>query len=464
MNRLSIEMLINLINEYNPLETEKIKKAYAYASEKHYGQKRQSGEDYIVHPLMVAYILAQMHADADTVCAGLLHDTLEDTNASKEEIRALFNESILSLVDGVTKLSTINFSSKEEQNLANTRKIITGIIYDPRIIIIKLADRLHNMRTLDFKSEAKQIEIANETMSIYVPLASYIGAYHIKTELEDLSFKYLNPGKYHEILESKFRFEADNEESIFAMQKKIHSFLLDKNVPNYMKIRTKNIYGIYKKMQKGFSLYEMHDLVALKIVVDMIDECYLSLGYVHSLYKPINYKFKDYIASPKTNMYQSLHTTIFGLDNQLLQVQIRTDAMDRANSFGLTGYWDNNHENTKDVMLEDLKSKYQFFQTLSKLNLEYPNNADFIYHVKRELFSDIIHVFDSDGSVIELPKGATIIDFAYKVNSGSSDVLIGAYVNNNLVGPNHVLNNNDRVCPLYNKKNVDLKRERMKST
>ena len=217
MNRLSIEMLINLINEYNPLETEKVKKAYAYANEKHDGQKRQSGEDYIVHPLMVAYILAQMHADADTVCAGLLHDTLEDTNASKEEIRALFNESILSLVDGVTKLSTINFSSKEEQNLANTRKIITGIIYDPRIIIIKLADRLHNMRTLDFKSEVKQIEIANETMSIYVPLASYIGAYHIKTELEDLSFKYLNPGKYHEILESKFSFESDNEESIFTM-------------------------------------------------------------------------------------------------------------------------------------------------------------------------------------------------------------------------------------------------------
>lgn len=464
MNRLSIEMLLNLINEYNPLETEKVKKAYAYASEKHDGQKRQSGEDYIVHPLMVAYILAQMHADADTVCAGLLHDTLEDTNASKEEIKALFNESILSLVDGVTKLSTINFSSKEEQNLANTRKIITGIIYDPRIIIIKLADRLHNMRTLDFKSEVKQIEIANETMSIYVPLASYIGAYHIKTELEDLSFKYLNPGKYHEILESKFRFESDNEESIFAMQKKIHSFLLDKNVPNYMKIRTKNIYGIYKKMQKGFSLYEMHDLVALKIVVDMIDECYLSLGYVHSLYKPINYKFKDYIASPKTNMYQSLHTTIFGLDNQLLQVQIRTDAMDRANSFGLTGYWDNNHENAKDVMLEDLKSKYQFFQTLSKLNLEYPNNAEFIYHVKRELFSDIIHVFDSDGSVIELPKGATIIDFAYKVNLGSSDILIGAYVNNNLVGPNHVLNNNDRVYPLYNKKSVDLTRERKKCT
>ena len=464
MNRLSIEMLINLINEYNPLETEKIKKAYAYANEKHDGQKRQSGDDYIVHPLMVAYILAQMHADADTVCAGLLHDTLEDTNASKEEIKALFNESILSLVDGVTKLSTINFSSKEEQNLANTRKIITGIIYDPRIIIIKLADRLHNMRTLDFKSEAKQIEIANETMSIYVPLASYIGAYHIKTELEDLSFKYLNPGKYHEILESKFRFEADNEESIFAMQKKIHSFLLDKNVPNYMKIRTKNIYGIYKKMQKGFSLYEMHDLVALKIVVDMIDECYLSLGYVHSLYKPINFKFKDYIASPKTNMYQSLHTTIFGLDNQLLQVQIRTDAMDRANSFGLTGYWDNNHENAKDVMLEDLKNKYQFFKTLSKLNLEYPNNAEFIYHVKRELFSDIIHVFDSDGSVIELPKGATIIDFAYKVNLGSSDILIGAYVNNNLVGPNHVLNNNDRVYPLYNKKSVDLTRERKKCT
>ena len=246
MDRPKFDMLIELVNEYDDEEKEKIKSAFEYAKYAHQGQKRQSGEDYIIHPLMVACILARMHGDSNTICAGLLHDTLEDTKTTKEELISLFNEDIANLVDGVTKFSLVNFNSKEEIECANTRKIITSITSDPRIIIIKLADRLHNMRTLDFKNKEKQIKIANETMNIFVPLASYIGAYHIKTELEDLSFKFLNPSKYHEILEKKHYFEEDVRENIFEMQMKIHNFLNDKNVPNKMKIRTKNIYGIYK--------------------------------------------------------------------------------------------------------------------------------------------------------------------------------------------------------------------------
>ena len=321
MEELTLDDLIKIVREYNPDAVEKVKKAYDYAKELHKGQYRQSGEEYISHPLNVCYILAEMHADCDTLCAGLLHDTLEDTNASKEEIITLFGENVCTLVEGVTKFTKINFQTKEEENLANMRKIITSIINDPRILIIKLADRLHNMRTLDFKTSEKQIEKAKETMNIYVPLASYIGAYHIKTELEDLSFKYLEPEKYHNILEQKYNFEKYESDNIFELEKVIHNFLLDNNIPNDMKVRTKNIYGIYRKMKKGFTLDEMHDLVALKVVVSQVMDCYKSLGLIHSKYHPLNYKFKDYISSPKTNMYQSLHTSIFGPFNRLIQCQ-----------------------------------------------------------------------------------------------------------------------------------------------
>ena len=453
MDRPKFDILIELVNEYDDVEKEKIKSAFEYAKYAHQGQKRQSGEDYIIHPLMVACILARMHGDSNTICAGLLHDTLEDTKTTKEDLISLFNEDIANLVDGVTKFSLVNFNSKEEIECANTRKIITSITSDPRIIIIKLADRLHNMRTLDFKTKEKQIKIANETMNIFVPLASYIGAYHIKTELEDLSFKFLNPSKYHEILEKKHYFEEDVRENVFEMQMKIHNFLNDKNVPNKMKIRTKNIYGIYKKMQRGYTFYEMHDLIALKIVTKEIDDCYKVLGLVHSMYHPINFKFKDYIASPKTNMYQSLHTTVFGFKNNLVQIQIRTNRMDRLNSYGLTSYWENNKENAKEIMLNELKNKYQFFKVIEYLDNKCESDKEFVTLVKKELFSDVIYVYDANGVIYELAKGSTIIDFAFKINNNLTNIVFGAYVNNNLVGPNYVLNNNDRVYILYNKKN-----------
>lgn len=445
MNNISIENLIEIVKDYNPEEVDIVKKTYEFAKELHKGQKRQSGDDYITHPLNVAYILAEMHADKDTVCAGLLHDTLEDTNVIKEEIEKIFNPTIAELVDGVTKLAKMNFSSKEEQNLANTRKIITSITEDVRIIIIKLADRLHNMRTLEFKSPFKQKENALETMEIFVPLAYYIGAYRIKSELEDLSLRYLKPDIYKRIAETKLKIEESSNECLEEMLYKIKKILEDRNIPNEIKVRTKNIYGIYKRRQEGHKLSDIHDLLALKIMVDEIDDCYLTLGMIHSIYNPINDKFKDFIYNPKTNMYRSIHTTVFGPNNKLVQTQIRTFDMDKVASFGLTAYWDINKGEARNVMQEELKNKYQFFKSLIEINRVFGDNQAFVSQVKQELFSDNIYTYTPKGDIIQLPKGSTPIDFAYEIHSDLGNNIVKAIVNDEEVSVEHILKNKDRV-------------------
>ena len=445
MGNSILQDLIDKLNEYNREEVEVIKKAYEYAKKLHDGQYRQSGEPYISHPLNVAYILADMHADRDTICAGLLHDVLEDTEITKEDIAHDFNQNVANLVDGVTKLSKMNFSSKQEQNLANTRKIITGITEDVRIIIIKLADRLHNMRTLQFKSEFKQKENALETMEIFVPLAYYIGAYRIKSELEDLSLRYLKPDMYKKIEEKKLKIEEDSNSCLQEMLLKIQVMLNDKNIPNEIKVRTKNIYGIYKRLSEGQKLADIHDLLALKIMVDEVANCYYALGMIHQEYHPINNKFKDYICNPKTNMYQSLHTTVFGPDDRLVQTQIRTFEMDKVASFGLTTYWDVEKGNARDVMQEDLKSKFQFFKSLTEINSMFGDNQQFVNQVKCELFSDKVYVYTTSGETIELPKGATPIDFAYKIHTDIGNTMVGVFVNDEYVPIDYVLKNKDRV-------------------
>ena len=445
MGNSILQDLIDKLNEYNREEVEVIKKAYEYAKKLHEGQYRQSGEPYINHPLNVAYILADMHADRDTICAGLLHDVLEDTEITKEDIAHDFNQNVANLVDGVTKLSKMNFSSKQDQNLANTRKIITGITEDVRIIIIKLADRLHNMRTLQFKSEFKQKENALETMEIFVPLAYYIGAYRIKSELEDLSLRYLKPDMYKKIEERKLKIEEDSNGCLQEMLLKIQAMLNDKNIPNEIKVRTKNIYGIYKRLSEGQKLADIHDLLALKIMVDEVANCYFALGMIHEEYHPINNKFKDYICNPKTNMYRSLHTTIFGPDDRLVQTQIRTFAMDKVASFGLTAYWDVEKGNARDVMQEDLKSKFQFFKSLTEINSMFGDNQQFVNQVKCELFSDKVYVYTTRGDIIELPKGATPIDFAYKIHTDIGNTMVGVFVNDEYVPIDYVLKNKDRV-------------------
>ena len=442
---MNLEMLLAKVKEYDEKNIEIVKKAYDYAKILHEGQYRQSGEPYIIHPLNVAYILAEMHADSDTICAGLLHDTLEDTNIRKEDIAHDFNQIVADLVDGVTKLSKMNFSSKQDQVNANTRKIITGITEDVRIIIIKLADRLHNMRTLQFKSEFKQKENSIETMDIFVPLAYSIGAYRIKSELEDLSLKYLYPDKYAKISEQKQRLEEENEACLKEMLFKIKSILESKNVPNEIKLRTKNIYGIYKRINEGQKLRDIHDLLALKIMVQEVEECYKALWLIHSMYHPINDKFKDYISNPKTNMYQSLHTTVFGPDEKLVQTQIRTFNMDKVDSFGLTAYWDIKKGNARNEMQADLKNKYQFFKSLVEINSMFGDNQEFVTRVKQELFSDKVYVYTPRGDVIELPKGATPIDFAYKIHTDIGNTMVCAFVNDECVPVDYVLKNKDRV-------------------
>lgn len=442
---MNVNDFLEKLKEYSYNEIEFIKKAYEYADNLHNGQVRQSGEPYITHPLNVAYILAEMHADADTICAGLLHDTLEDTEVTKEAITEDFNKEIANLVDGVTKLSKMNFSSKQALNYANTRKIITGITEDVRIIIIKLADRLHNMRTLQFKSEFKQKENALETMEIFVPLAYYIGAYRIKSELEDLSLQYLKPDMYKKIEERKLKIEESSEDCLKEMLYKIGTLLNDRNIPNEIKVRTKNIYGIYKRLNEGHKLSDIHDLLALKIMVDEVENCYRILGMIHNEYHPINDKFKDYICNPKTNMYRSLHTTVFGPNDRLVQTQIRTFDMDKVASFGLTAYWDEQKGNARDVMQEDLKQKFQFFKSLTEINSMFGDNQQFVNQVKTELFADRVYVYTTKGDIIELPKGATPIDFAYKIHTDIGNTMVGVFVNDEFVPVDYVLQNKDRV-------------------
>lgn len=445
MNTITFQDLLLKVLEYSPEDAEIVSKAYDYAATFHEGQMRQSGEPYIIHPLNVAYILADMHADADTICAGLLHDTLEDTNVTKEDIAYYFNQNVASLVDGVTKLSKMNFSSKQARNYANTRKIITGITEDVRIIIIKLADRLHNMRTLEFKSEFKQKENAIETMEIFVPLAYYIGAYRIKSELEDLSLRYLKSDTYKRIEEKKLSVEQLSEDCLTEMLSKIEMLLSNKNIPNEIKIRTKNIYGIYKRLSEGHKLSDIHDLLALKVMVDDIENCYRTLGIVHSQYPPVNDKFKDYICNPKTNMYQSLHTTVFAPDDRLVQTQIRTFEMDKVASFGLTAYWDLKKGDARDAMQDELKQKFQFFKSLTEINSMFGDNQEFVAQVKSELFADKVYVYTTKGNIIELPKGATVIDFAYKIHTDIGNTMVGAFVNDEFVPVDYVLHNKDRV-------------------
>lgn len=442
---ITIDDLLNNVGKYNMKDTDMIKKAYDYAYLNHFNQTRESGEAYITHPLNVAYILSLLHADSDTICAALLHDILEDCNVTKLELECIFNHDIASLVDGVTKISKLNFSTKQDCNYANTRKIITSIKEDVRIVIIKLADRLHNMRTLEYKSVFKQKENALETLEIFVPLSYYIGAYQIKNELEDLSLKYLKPDSYKEIEEKRNIIISDSNISLSLMKLNIEDILNRNKIENEIMFRIKNIYGIYKRLEEGQKLEDIHDLLALKVIVNELKDCYYSLGLVHSLYHPLNNKFKDFICNPKTNMYKSLHTTVFGNDDSLVQIQIRTFEMDKIDSLGITAYFDINKGDTRSIMQNNLKDKCQFLDSLKDIDSMFNDNMEFVSQVKNELFADKIYVFTYKGDVIELPKGATLIDLAYKIHTDIGNNMLYGIVNDEIKNATYVLNNEDRV-------------------
>lgn len=441
---MNVNDFLEKLKEYSYNEIEFIKKAYEYADNLHNGQVRQSGEPYITHPLNVAYILAEMHADADTICAGLLHDTLEDTEITKEQIAKDFNETVSYLVDGVTKISRMNFSTKEEQNMANTRKIITSMRNDIRIIIIKLADRLHNMRTLQYKSEDKQKENSQETLLLYVRLADRIGLHVLKRELEDLSLQYINNDEYNRIKEMRLKVAEDSKECIQEMLGTINDLLNNQNIPHEEMVRIKNIYGIYKKIQRGYRLTEIHDLLSLKVIVDNINDCYPTLRWIHWKYKPINRKFKDYISVCKPNGYQSLHTTIFGEDGRLVQTQIRTPQMNQVASYGLAANWGDYPENANLVMQQEWKTNDPFYDSLVEIDSQYANDKEFVDQVYRELLGDRISVYTQTGK-LELPKGATPIDVAYNIHTEVGNNMVGAIINGKEAEIGKQLKQNDNV-------------------
>ena len=441
-------------------EIKEVLKAYNFAYEKHKGQYRKTGEEYIVHPLFVAYILTSIKADKDTLVAGLLHDVIEDTEVTKEELFEMFGETSANLVDGVTKINSINVSTENEYLTGYYKKIIVGMSEDVRVIIIKLADRLHNMRTLYALPHDRQKRKAKETLEILAPIAHRLGMHKVKSELEDLSLKYLKPEAYRDVVEKLNHTKKEREEYVKKMMDEVSELLRSNNIKHEIKGRAKSIYSIYKKLDKGRSFNDIYDLLAIRILVDKEQECYLALGLIHSKYKPISKRFKDYIAMPKTNLYQTLHTTVFGPFGNLFEIQIRTYAMDEIAENGIASHWAYKENKNAALEMQNVtEQKLQFYKSIIELKEDKLTSEDFVDKVKNEVLNNNIYVYTPKGDVIEMPKGSTPIDFAYRIHSQVGDKMTGAIVNNNMVNLSYELQNGDIIKIITNNSSKGPSRE-----
>ena len=429
-------------------ELKVIDKAYQLAHEKHEGQYRKSGEPYIVHPLNVALILTDIYADYETISAGLLHDVLEDCDCTVEEMEKAVGKNITKLVQGVTKLSKIHFSTENEYLIDYYKKIIVGMSEDVRVIIVKLADRLHNMRTLWAIPKDRQKVKAKEALEILAPIGDHLGIHRIKSELEDLSLRYLKPDVYYDIAEHINKTKLDREQTIVDMQKELSELLTEHHIPHEIKGRAKSIYSIYNKLHNGKKFNNIYDMLGLRILVNTEQDCYLALGIIHSKFRPMPHRFKDYIAMPKPNMYQSLHTTVFGMDATLFEIQIRTYEMHETAENGIASHWsykENKGSNKNANLQSTTEQKLQFFKSIIDLSQDHMSSEDFVNSVKNEVLNNNIYCFTPKGDVIELPKGATPIDFAYKIHSKVGETMVGAIVNDSIVTLDYELQDNDIV-------------------
>lgn len=441
---LDFEMLYNKIRTYNKNKEQlkKIEQAYKLAEQKHRSQFRKTGEAYIIHPLNVAYILTDIKADYETICAAILHDTIEDTDITLDDLEEQFGHTVGMLVDGVTKINKLDLGADKDVEIATQRKILVGMTEDVRVIILKLADRLHNLRTLWALQEHRQKYNAKETLDILIPIAHRLGMYKIKGELEDLSLRYYKPDVYFGIVEALNKTKQERDNIVEEMLQSVSKLLKENGIKHEIKGRAKSIYSIYKKMDKGKSFSDIYDLNALRIYVKTIPECYQALGIVHSKYTPKPKRFKDYIAMPKSNGYQSLHTTIFGNNGYLFEIQIRTYKMDEVAENGIASHWsykEGIRNTTKDLM----EQKLEFFKSIMELQEE--NDEHFIESVKQDIFENTIYVFTPNGNVIELSADSTPIDFAYKVHTDIGNTTVGAIVNDNIVPLTYKLKTNDIV-------------------
>lgn len=437
-----------------------IQQAYLFAQEKHEGQFRKSGEPYITHPLNVAQILTTIYADYETISAGLLHDVLEDCDCTVAQMEELFGENITKLVQGVTKLSKIHFSTENEYLIDYYKKIIVGMSEDVRVIIIKLADRLHNMRTLWATPEDRQKVKAHEALDILAPIAHHLGIHKIKSELEDLSLRYLKPDVFYDIAEKLNKTKIERDKTVYDMLTEVSNLLTEHHIPHEIKGRAKSIYSIYNKLDKGKKFSDIYDLLALRILVNTEQECYLALGIIHSKFRPLPKRFKDYVAMPKPNMYQSLHTTVFGIDGYLFEIQIRTYEMDEVAENGIASHWaykENGGSNSAANLQSTTEQKLQFFKSIIDLSKENMSSEEFVNSVKDEVLNNNIYVFTPKGDVIELPRGATPIDFAYAIHTKVGETMVGAIVNNNIVPLNYELKDNDIVKINTNKNSTPSK-------
>lgn len=451
------EAVCAYINDEQQLSV--INKAYEFARLKHAGQVRKSGEPYIIHPLNVALILAKIYANYETISAGLMHDVLEDCDCSVEEMEDEFGVNITRLVTGVTRLSRINFSTENEYLIDYYKKIIVGMSEDVRVIIIKLADCLHNMRTLWALPEDRQKAKAHETLDIFAPIAHHLGIHKIKSELEDLSLRYLKPDVFYDIAEKLNKTKLERDKTVFDMQKEVSELLDAHHINHEIKGRAKSIYSIYNKLDKGKKFSDIYDLLALRILVHTEQECYLALGIIHSKFRPLPKRFKDYIAMPKPNMYQSLHTTVFGIDGYLFEIQIRTYDMDEVAENGIASHWAYKEGSgaVKADILNKTEQKLQFFKSIIDLSRDKMSSEEFVNSVKDELLNNNIYCFTPKGDVIELPVGATPLDFAYKIHTRVGETTVGAIVNNNIVPLDYELKNNDIVKINTNKSSTPSK-------
>lgn len=425
-----------------------IKKAYDVAKKKHEGQFRKSGDPYIQHPVEVAYILATLHAGPDTIAAGLLHDVLEDTDMSKEEMAATFNKDVAEIVDGVTKISKLKYMTKEKALAHNHEKLLLAMAKDIRVILVKIADRLHNMRTIQFHSEEKQKRIAQETLDLYAPLAHRLGMYRIKAELEDLSFKALEPEKYAEIAKEISFKKTERDEDVEKMISTVKG-LLEKNHINHYDIkgRVKNIYSIYKKIiTKNKTIDDIYDLLALRVIVDSVEQCYHVLGIIHSIWTPLPMRFKDYIAVPKPNMYQSLHTTVVGPAGKIYEIQIRTYEMDQIAEFGVAAHWayKENVEYSHEKEQLEIVNKLKWYKDLTTY-VENSATEDPLDSIIEDIFSANVYIFTPKGDVYDFPAGSMPLDFAYRIHSDIGNKTIGAIVNGKIVPLSYKLKTGDVV-------------------